>query len=260
MSVVDLDAGLQQAVDRLAAVPSLLIALDFDGTISPVVDSPEAARALPEAADALRRLAALPGTRVALVSGRSLESLERVSDAAADTLLVGSHGVEVRLDGGAELTLTPEERQRADELREALEQAADPFDDVWVEVKPAGSALHTRRATDDVRERAERAASAAAERFAGLTTRRGKNVLEFAVRSETKGQGVERLREVTGADAVLFAGDDVTDEDAFRVLGETDLGLKVGEGDTAAAYRVDDPQSVARVLERLADRRAALNS
>ena len=63
----DLDPALAAAVDRLAAAPALLIALDFDGTLAPEVDDPAAARALPAAHAALLALHALPGTTVALV-------------------------------------------------------------------------------------------------------------------------------------------------------------------------------------------------
>ena len=57
----------------------------------------------------------------------------------------------------------------------------------------------------------------------------------------SKGAALDRLRERIGADAVLFAGDDVTDETAFARLRPGDVGVKVGEGDTAAEHRVPDP-------------------
>src|SRR5690606_30130147 len=81
-----------------------------------------------------------------------------------------------------------------------------------------------------------------------LTIREGKNVLEFAVRSTTKGEAIEHLRRYTAADAVLYAGDDVTDEDAFAALQPGDLGLKSGAGETLAAFRVAGPAEVAQAL------------
>jgi len=245
---------LVAALGELARVPRLLVALDFDGTLAPEVDSPENARALPAARDAVLRLRAAPRTRVALVSGRALRSLIHVSQVPDDVLLVGSHGIELRLDDPADrLGLDTVELERVDVLHEVLSQVADSIDDVWLESKPAGFALHTRLATEQNSRLAHLVAlrEATAE-LDDLTIREGKNVLEFAVRSTTKGEAVEHLRRYTAADAVLFAGDDVTDEDAFAALQPGDLGLKSGAGDTLAAFRVPGPPEVAAALATLA--------
>ena len=81
------------ALRELARTPRLLVALDFDGTLAPEVDDPNRARALPEAREAVLRLLGMPRTRVALVSGRSLASLEHVSQLPDNALLIGSHGI-----------------------------------------------------------------------------------------------------------------------------------------------------------------------
>jgi trehalose 6-phosphate synthase/phosphatase len=81
-------------------------------------------------------------------------------------------------------------------------------------------------------------------------------VLEFSVRSSTKGDALAKLREYTGADRVFYAGDDVTDEDAFAVLRNDDIGLKIGQGATLAGHRVRSPKEVAEVLVRIAAFRA----
>src|SRR5690606_14197006 len=81
-----LPGSLDGALRELARVLLLLVALDFDGTLAPEVDSPEQARALPEAREAVLALMRLPNTRVALVSGRALKSLIAVA-ALPDTAL-----------------------------------------------------------------------------------------------------------------------------------------------------------------------------
>lgn len=253
----DLPKPLRDALAAMAARRRLLVALDFDGTLAPEVDDPLQARALPEARRAVERLSARPATRVALVSGRSLTDLEVVAGFDDDVLLVGSHGIELRLDGpDDELALDTQERASLAVLEDVLEQVADTLDEVWLEPKPAGFALHTRLAT----ERNSRVAHLVALQEAraevdDLKVRMGKNVIEFSVRSTTKGEAVEHLRRYTRADAVLYAGDDVTDEDAFVALGSGDLGVKSGDGETAAEFRVPGPDDVARVLTLLADLR-----
>ena len=67
------------AIDAIAATPTLLVALDFDGTLSPLHDVPMDARATPSGARAVAALAALPHTVVALVSGRSLRDLRVIA-------------------------------------------------------------------------------------------------------------------------------------------------------------------------------------
>ena len=245
------------ALRELTRTKRLLIALDFDGTLAPEVDDPEQARATPEAREAVLRLLRMPNTRVALVSGRAIRSLEQVADLPDNALLVGSHGIELRLDTpDATLALDAAELDRVDVLEEVLGEVADSLDDVWLEEKPAGFALHTRMATDhDSRIAHLVALSETAAELDDLTVRSGKNVLEFSVRSTTKGEAVEHLREYTNATAVFYAGDDVTDEDAFAALEPDDLGLKSGDGTTVAQHRVAGPTQVARALTLLADLR-----
>jgi len=253
-----LPEALLAALHELGRREELLVALDFDGTLSPEVDDPEQARALPEAREAVLRLAAAPRTRVVLISGRSLASLQTVTESLPDTVfLVGSHGAEVRLDSGMEFApLGAAERARLERLDAILREIAEQYAGIWVEAKPAGFALHTRLATEPDTLSARAAARRAVHEALGgddVTIRDGRTTLEFAVRSETKGEVVEHLRRVIGADGVFFAGDDVTDEDAFAVLGPRDLGLKSGPGTTVARHRVPGPAEVAAALHALAD-------
>jgi trehalose 6-phosphate phosphatase len=249
-----LSSSLTGALRELARVRRLLVALDFDGTLAPEVDSPDAARAIPEARDAVLRLLALPNTRVALVSGRSLRSLIEVADLPDSTLLVGSHGIEIRLDDPYDrVSLDTAELEQVEVLQEVLGEVADAIDQVWLEAKPAGFALHTRLATEhDSRVAHLVALSEAQAEVDSLTVRQGKNVVEFSVRSTTKGEALEHLRRYTAADAVFYAGDDVTDEDAFAALTPDDLGVKSGPGPTEAPFRVAGPDEIALVLSTLA--------
>jgi trehalose 6-phosphate phosphatase len=246
------------ALRELARTRQLLVALDFDGTLAPEVDDPARARALPEAREAVLRLLRMPHTRVAVVSGRSIESLEEVAELPDEALLVGSHGIELRLDEpGVTLGLSDDERNRVDALGTVLTEVADSIDEVWIETKPAGFALHTRLATEQNSRIAKlEVLEELGDDIDAYTVRTGKDVLEFSVRGTTKGDAIEHLRKYTGSTAVFFAGDDVTDEDAFAALDADDVGVKSGEGSTLANFRVPGPKEIAHTLTRLADLRA----
>mgnify|MGYP002651198913 CR=1 FL=1 len=83
----------------------------------------------------------------------------------------------------------------------------------------------------------------------------GKGVHELSVLQADKGTALRALATELDADAVVYLGDDVTDEHAFAVLGEGDLGIKVGAGETAASARVDDATAVPEILATLASLR-----
>ncbi len=251
--------NLVAALREFAGAEKLLVALDFDGTLAPHVDQPEDARAVDGTGDAIERLLDFPGVRVALVSGRALVSLQHVAQPPKGVLLTGSHGIEAQLDTpDVGLNLVAAELEQLDTLARVLDRIAGSVSGTSIERKPAGMALHTRLAKPHDSQAVQlEAREQLSELLPGLTVREGKNVLEFSVRSSTKADGLERLRRHTGADRVLYAGDDVTDEDAFAVLREGDLGLKIGPGASLAGYRVRGPEEVAQVLALLADFRTS---
>jgi trehalose 6-phosphate phosphatase len=252
-----LSPELREAVRRIAQTEHLLVALDFDGTISPIVDRAGDARPLPRSAAAFAGLAALPRTTTALLSGRALASLRAVASPPVDTLLIGSHGAEAWLGpGSAELTLDEGQRLLLAEVRSVLEDIVEQAPGTLLEDKPAGVVLHTRLAEDDVAEDAVAAARSVLQDRKGVFLKNGKRVLETSVVNASKGEGLTFLRQITGATAVLFAGDDVTDEDALGRLEAGDVGVKVGLDFTQAEFRVEAPVHVAEMLEALLQERS----
>jgi trehalose 6-phosphate phosphatase len=245
---------LLAAIDALAAAPRLLVASDYDGTLADIVDDPRRAVPHQRAVRALEGLARTSDTVVAVVSGRSLDDLVTTSGLPGTVHLVGSHGAEL---DDATSTLTGDERSRLAEVMAAVHGVAATVPGALVEPKPFGVAFHTRRVPLVTARVATEQVVAELSRRAGVWTRRGKAVVEFAVRDADKGSALEWLRRQHLPDAVLFVGDDVTDEQAFEVLGSGDVGVKVGEGATAANLRVADPSAVADLLERLLRARTA---
>ena len=241
---------LTSALSQIAGTPRLLVTSDFDGTLAPIVNNPADARALPAAAEALVALAELPDTTAALISGRALGVLRELSGMPDAVQLVGSHGAE--FDTGFVRDI---DAALLDTMIATLRDIADGRPGVTVETKPASVALHVRNAAA---ADADSALAAAREAAAGwdahLTT--GKAVLEFAVIVTDKGEAVDTLRDRHDATAVVFLGDDVTDEKAFRRMRDTDLGVKVGPGETLARYRVSTPDDVAEVLRFLVQARS----
>ena len=241
-----LPSDVEEALRAVAQVPRLLVTSDFDGTLAPIVNHPGDARPLPAAATALRALAGLPATTTALISGRALRDLAVLSGLSAPVHLVGSHGAEFDTGFAHEIDTALLAR-----ITDELTAIAAGRAGVTVEAKPASVALHVRNASPADGEAALTAARAAAENWAAHTTA-GKAVVEFAVISTDKGEAIDILRERDDASAVVFFGDDVTDEKAFRRMRDgCDVGVKVGDGDTAAGFRVESPEDVAAALEFL---------
>lgn len=236
---------LQRALERLAVTRVLLVACDFDGTLSPIVANPAAAEPDPEALRALTALADLPRTPVLVLSGRGWDDLARRMGAPHDGIrLVGSHGAEA---GPAD---DRGESPGIAVLLAALDLVASRFPESELEVKPHSVAFHYRRVGPGD-QRAARQAAVEAARKLSVEVRPGKKVVEFMTVRSDKGSALERFRSECGAEAVVFVGDDVTDEAAFRVLAPGDVGVKVGPEPTAAAFRVSYQGQVAALLSRL---------
>lgn len=255
-------ARIIEAVRSIAAADTLLVALDFDGTVSHLDDDPMAVRAIPAASAVVDALSRLDDTYVAYISGRSLRDLEIISERppVSPIILVGSHGAEymlpAALSGPDEVDDADDDVDGAGVLERAREVVAD-LEAVRIEPKRYGFAVHTRVADDEATaESTARIDRLMGEIAPGWRRRSGHDVVEFSWRAEGKDVAVERLRDMVGATNVIFAGDDVTDEDAMAVLRSGDLGVRVGSGDTAAAIRVGDPEELAKLLDVVASIRA----
>ncbi|WP_346927382.1 trehalose-phosphatase [uncultured Arthrobacter sp.] len=249
---LSLAPDLLEALRAIASTEHLLVAMDFDGTMAPLVDHAGDARALPRSAAAFAALTELPRTTTALISGRALDSLRAVAFPPEKTLLIGSHGAEVWMGpGSAALELDDARRELLAEVRRELEGIVEVAPGTLLEDKPAGVVLHTRLATDDVAEDAVAAARAVLQDRPGVFLKSGNRVLETSVIHASKGEGIAFLRQATGATATIFAGDDTTDEDALARLLPGDLGVKVGLDFTQAQFRIEAPVHVSELLEAL---------
>lgn len=195
-----------EAADRLKPSGRSAIILDVDGTLAPIAPRPERAAVPPEARQELDRLVGSYGL-VGVVSGRPTAEVTR---------LVGVEGI--RYEGLYGLEGSPPISQ---DVTRRIEAAVAPIEGAWVEHKVVSLTAHVREASDP--EDAERRLTAALTEIArqdGLEVVRGKRTIELAPPGSRKGGAVERLVRESDARAVLFAGDDLPDLEAFDALDE----------------------------------------
>ncbi|MGW0005711.1 trehalose-phosphatase [Nocardia grenadensis] len=253
MSAQDLPLELRRALSTVARVPRLLVASDYDGTLAPIVSDPAKAYPHGESVRALRALAGLSGTTAAVISGRALRDLAALSRLPVEVQLIGSHGSE--FDVGFVHAIDSDARQLLREVVTALNKIAADHPGVTVETKPASVALHVRNATPEIGRRALGQARQGPACWVGVQVTEGKAVIELAVVPTDKGSALSTVRHQESASAAVFFGDDVTDEKAFRALSGPDIGIKVGEGESLAKYRVDSTEAVSHALAFLLEER-----
>ena len=238
MTLGDLDAL------RLAAEDALF--LDFDGTLAEIGPDPDAVR-IPDATSAdVAALGASLGGAVAIVSGRDLRDLaKRTPDAV---WRAGAHGLETLAPGAAPAAAAPEADPA---VLAALAQVA-AIDGVRIERKGPVTAIHFRAAPEagpDCLAAATRAAASAPEHVA----QPGKMVVEVKPKAANKGAALRAFLAAApfaGRRPVMI-GDDRTDEDAIAVALEFGgVGVKIGEGETAAPLRAPSPAALRAWLAR----------
>jgi trehalose 6-phosphate phosphatase len=239
-----------------------LVALDFDGTLSPIVVDPEAARPLPGAVDAVAALAHR-GARIAVITGRDARTVIRLGglDAIPGLTVAGLYGAETWSGGELTTLPTPESTEQLRERLPALLRDACADEAVWIEDKRLSLVVHARSAADPAVALA--ALRPAVQRVAdetGVEVHEGRDVLELRLPGHDKGRALRALAD--GATAVLFAGDDRGDLPAFeavramRAEGRTARSIaaispEVAELAEAADVNVDGPQGVVALLARL---------
>lgn len=254
---MSLDPQLQKALSEFASAGPILVATDFDGVLAPLVADPSKSRPVAGSIELLGELARLPDVFVAIVSGRHLAALQTLTGVTADDaiVLVGSHGAEPDRELPLDLTFDDTARQRLAQATRALEAVAAAHPPTRIEHKPAGVVLHTRNVPADIAAAASREALGIV--IPGVDVMDGKQIVELSALPITKGSALRALAKEFGTGASLYLGDDVTDERAFAALADdsANVTIKVGAGDTAAAFRIDGPPDVLTVFEAV---RAAL--
>lgn len=256
--------------DALAALlggTPLVLLLDIDGTLCDIVSDPDGARVPDETRRTLARLAAAPAVHVVLVTGRAIRDARRMVGVAG-VPIIGNHGLE-RIDAAGAVrpvegwdAVAPAVRRARDELAPLVAHVPGAS----LEDKHYSLTVHYRGVDAPSVPRLKREVAATATQL-GLRVADGKCVLNILPPIDVD-KGAAALQIAREHDAleppasILFAGDDVTDENAFAALAlfaPHAISVRVGSDDvpTAARYRIASPAALARALEVLADGRAA---
>lgn len=240
---------------KLREREELLLCVDFDGTLSPVVEDPDAAAILPESRAALAELRSHPRVTVAVVSDRDLSDVRSRVDLSGVTY-AGNHGLELRTEGTTQVHPVAKERQPdVERLGARLRETFAEVRGVHVEDKGQTLTVHHRRAADAHAERARRTVARLVGEFGGetLTVSGGEEIVEVRPSIDwDKGSIVSSLLRDQASCLPVFVGDARTDEAGFHAVKRDGVGIRVGvpdEQSTAATEFVSDPTETAALLE-----------
>ncbi len=255
------------AFDELDLVRGVLwnrravVCLDFDGTLAPIVDDPVAARPAAGASGAVSRLAG--HCPVVVISGRDLVDVrERLG--VAQLWYAGSHGLEIAGPDGEHhvheqaVDVAPS----LDAIESALAGRLDGIDGVGLERKRFSVSVHHRAVAEDDVDAVTSAVDEVVAEHTDLRVVEGRELREIRPALEWgKGAAVTWILERVGLgdDAFpVYAGDDVTDEDALEVVRGAGLGIVVRNRErldtpTAAHLAVDDPDQLCDLLDMISE-------
>jgi trehalose 6-phosphate phosphatase len=267
--------GEQQYAAVVRAADDLVVACDFDGTLSPIVDDPEQAHIHPDAGEVLAELAAQVRA-VAVVTGRparqalDLGGLEAVGNAIGESgrelFVLGQYGNE-RWTSTDRRVISPKPPRGLATFMGGLPRLLREGDaaGAWVEEKGLAVAVHTRR-LDDPQAAFDRLLPVLtdAARSNGLEVEPGRAVIEVRAPGMHKGAAVRTLTEELGARAFVFCGDDLGDLEAFKAVeelrGKEFAGLLVCSGSEEqgalaelADVVVEGPSGVLELLRELTE-------
>ena len=234
------------------------IFLDYDGTLTPIVDDPKKATLPDKTRKVIKRLA--EHYSVAIISGRDLSDVQNMMG-IKDLAYAGSHGFDIVGPGGKYRNQKMGRRFLA-ALRRAEQELRGAVNDIQgarIEHKRFAIAVHYRQVKSaDVKTLKERFNDAASH-YPELRKSTGKKVIELRPNVDwDKGRALLYLLDTLYTDGgrvvPLYIGDDTTDEDAFRAIGDRGVTIVVGgeRRHTAAHYTLRDPREVAKFLHNLA--------
>lgn len=233
-----------------------VIFLDYDGTLVGFHKDPLEAKPDARVLNLLCRLSNMPNMDVVVVSGRHPEDLEGWMGSCNITL-VAEHGACIRRKGEGWHSVTIQQEGWKDMLRPILETYVDRLPGSFVEDKKFCLVWHYRNTDPELGPLRAQELIDSLQTFTGnmssVQVLPGNKVVELRDPNHNKGSIAAQISAEMQPDFVLAFGDDVTDEDLFKSLGEEAYSIKVGKQSTAAKFRVKWHGEVLDILEALAD-------
>ncbi len=246
---------IREAQEAYKTAKKRLFLLDYDGTLAQLAKTPQAAAPTRDILDLLNHLLGDPRNTVAIVTGRSRDTLDDWFK-GLPLVFTAEHGVAWR-EHGQEWRAVDVDVSWKPEARRFMQETAALAPPTFIEEKAASLAWHyglaenpddVPKLLDDLVERLTPLAQTA-----GLTLVRGIKVLEARPAHVHKGQGAARWLALQNWDFILAAGDEPTDEDMFAAMPEGALTIKIGEGESRANNRLANPAEFREFLASLAD-------
>jgi len=236
-------AAFEELRSRLSEASGLLFGTDFDGTLSPIAENPDAPKPTEPNLRSLRTFREHPRVRPAVISGRRLTDLrERLGLSGVDC--IGNHGLELDIDGSRKTHPDAASAEPViDDVCHRLASRLDQIEGTLIENKGVTATIHYRQVDRAAVETVETHVRDVVSEFGEgeLEIHDGKESLELRPAADwDKGSALSQLREqVDDTWVPFYIGDDTTDEAAFRAVGEDGITVHVGDNArTAAAYRV----------------------
>ena len=239
-------------MQRIAGAKILILLLDYDGCLVPFAPVPELAQPDAETLTLLRALIARPRTQVHIVSGRERDDI-RSWFGDLRIWLHGEHGLWTRRPDGVEKAITVDAAWKERVLPILLDHA-DRTPGALVEDKPAGLAWHFRMANPQYGPaQANELRKHLTELLSNMPVEivPGHAVIELRPHGVNKGRIVPDIVEGNPDGLIVAIGDDATDEDMFAALPPSGISIRVGSGDSRAAFRLAGVPDVRTLLSRL---------